>query len=798
MCGGPRMRSHLVGAGLQLFLLRRPDAAGRYPSDSNFGSQRHTRRRTWKLCGAWALGSFAIAVLAASTLLPAAAQVKPVRRVLVFNDFGSVSSPGIAEMDRDIFEGLEKNSPYRVEFYNENLEVTLFPEEASQRQVREWYIRKYSDRRPDVIITVGPASLRFVQEMHEGPFKDTPVVFCGIMEIPAGIEADSRFTGAWSDVQTEKTLESALRLQPGTKHVVVVGGVGSLDRQEEAIVREDLRGYESKFDFTYLTDLSMPNLIEQLKLLRNDTIVLHTAITQDIAGDRFIDATQAVPLVVSAARAPVFVLDDVDLNNGAVGGDLLSWAATARDAAKSALRILNGEKRKDIPIVRSSNVYMFDWRALRRWGLKEGDLPPGSTILNRQTTLWESFRWYVIGGMTLILVEALLISGLLWQRIGRKVAETKLMIANRQLESDIVDRKRAEATLYESEERFRLVANTAPVMIWMSDQEKLCTYVNQSWLEFTGRSLEAEIGNGWIEGIHPADLAHCMDRYTTAFDRRESFQMQYRIRRHDGEYMWILDQGVPRFNTDGSFAGYIGSCMDITERKLAEETLAGMSRKLLEAQEQERTRIARELHDDVNQRLALLSIEIERIKEVSPVTYGELRDQLDELGKRTSDISAVVQSLSHELHSSKLEYLGLVSAMRGFCKEFGGKHKVEIDFSSEGMPATVPQEISICLFRVMQAGLQNALKHSGVRFFVVKLHGSSTEIQLIVRDSGVGFDSELARATQGLGLVSMQERVRLVNGTISITSKQLSGTEVSVRVPLSAGTKAERVKATGA
>ena len=300
--------------------------------------------------------------------------------------------------------------------------------------------------------------------MHEGAFKDTPVVFCGIMEIPAGLD-NSRFTGAWSSVQTEKTMELALRLQPNTKHVVVVGGVGSLDREEEAIVRKNLRGYESRFDFTYLTDLSMPNLLEQLKLLPNDTIVLHTAITQDTAGNRFIDATQAVPLVAGAARAPVFVLDDVDLNNGAVGGDLLSWAATARDAAKSALRILNGEKPQDIPIVRSGNVYMFDWRALRRWGLKETNLPPGSTILNRQPTLWESFRWYVIGGMTLILVEALLISGLLWHRTRRKAAETKLTIANKQLEADIADHKRAEATLRESEERFRLVANAAPVMI---------------------------------------------------------------------------------------------------------------------------------------------------------------------------------------------------------------------------------------------------------------------------------------------------------------------------------------------
>jgi signal transduction histidine kinase len=258
--------------------------------------------------------------------------------------------------------------------------------------------------------------------------------------------------------------------------------------------------------------------------------------------------------------------------------------------------------------------------------------------------------------------------------------------------------------------------------------------------------------------------------------------------RPDGTTRWVKAHGEPVSDTGGRIVALRGTAQDITERKLAEEAVAGMSRKLIEAQEQERIRIGRELHDDITQRLALLSVEIQRVKEVSPITYGDLRRRMDELEKRTSEISAGVQSLSHELHSSRLEYLGLVSAMRGFCREFGDKHKVEVAFDSEGMPAIVPQEISICLFRVMQEGLHNAVKHSGVRFFQVKMHGSPTEIQLIVRDSGVGFDPELIKDTQGLGLISMQERLRLVHGAISITSRPHSGTEINIRVPLSAGT----------
>jgi PAS domain S-box-containing protein len=172
----------------------------------------------------------------------------------------------------------------------------------------------------------------------------------------------------------------------------------------------------------------------------------------------------------------------------------------------------------------------------------------------------------------------------------------------------------SEKMIRESEGRFRLVADTAPALIWTSGINKLCTYVNKSWLDFTGRSIVFELGNGWAEGVHPEDLQRCLDNYTQSFDRRAKFRMEYRRLRHDGEYRWILDIGVPRLDQDRSFVGYIGIGVDITELKLAEAALANVSRKLIEAQEQERTRIGRELHDDINQRLAMLAIEIAQLQ----------------------------------------------------------------------------------------------------------------------------------------------------------------------------------------
>ena len=343
----------------------------------------------------------------------------------------------------------------------------------------------------------------------------------------------------------------------------------------------------------------------------------------------------------------------------------------------------------------------------------------------------------------------------------------------------VEENKTDEQRLRESERRFRLVADSAPALIWMSGPDRLCTYFNQTWLDFTGRLMQQELGNGWAEGVHQDDLQACMDTYTRSFDRRERFAMEYRVRRHDGDYRWILDIGVPRVNQDNSFAGYIGIAIDVTERKEAEEALFGINRRLMEAQEKERNRIGRELHDDINQRLALLAIELEHLRD----NPSGVRKRVQDLWQRTNEIALDVQALSHELHSAKLEYLGVVAGMRSWCREFAERQDIEVTFRSD-VSSAVPFEIGLTLFRVLQEALHNAVKHSGVKSFTVQLLEHSNQIHLIIRDSGKGFDLQAALQGKGLGLTSMRERVRLVNGTIAIDSKPMGGTSIDVCLPL--------------
>jgi PAS domain S-box-containing protein len=705
-----------------------------------------------------------------------AVPVKEVRRVLILHALG-FSSPASILVDEEIRAALDK-APYQIELYSESMQGILFSDPVSQRELAQGYIRKYRDRRQDVVIAVSPAPIKFMARSGEKFAPTTPVVICASSEDQLeGVALDARFTGAWRIVEAAKTLEAALQLLPGTRHVVVVGGgVYPYDKRLVAIVREQLHSYESRFEFSYLTNLEMPALLEQLKRLPKDSIVLYTAISQDAAGTRFLDETQSLPLVVGAANAPVFVMEDTFVGQGTIGGYVTSYGDEGRVAGQLAVRILKGEKPQDIPIVNDTNLYMFDWRALQRWGISENRLPSGSIVLNLVPSAWETYRKYIIGTIFLVFAETLLVFALLWQRARRRQLEQSLIASN-------IELKRSESVLRESEQRFRLVADTAPVLIWMSGPDKKSTFFNEGWLHFTGRSIASQLGDGWAEGVHAEDLPKCMDTYTQAFDRREEFRMEYRLRRHDGEYRWVLDIGVPRFDQERVFVGYIGTCVDLTDRKLAEAALASVSRRMIEAQEQERTRIARELHDDIGQRLALLAVSLAQLHQ-EPTNSPGASSRVRDLSGLITEIASDVQALSHRLHSSKLEYLGLATAMRGFCKEYGEQQEVDIDFEARNLPSTLSPEISLCFFRVLQEALHNSVKYSGVRHFEVRSWATPNEVHLTVSDFGSGFDVETAKAGRGLGLISMDERLKILNGMLSINSQLKRGTTVHALVPL--------------
>jgi signal transduction histidine kinase len=286
--------------------------------------------------------------------------------------------------------------------------------------------------------------------------------------------------------------------------------------------------------------------------------------------------------------------------------------------------------------------------------------------------------------------------------------------------------------------------------------------------------------------VHPDDKEACINAFADAFDRHEPLEIEYRLRRADGEYRWIHDCATPRTAPDGSFAGYIGSASDITEQKAAKLMLVDFNRMLLKAQETERTRIARELHDDFSQRVAGLTMLLHRVSE----RLGEGRDwtrvTLSEVCHQLSAVTREISALSRRLHPPVLGLVGLAKAAASYCKETSAQHNVPIQFTHANVPLDLSDDVTLGLFRVLQEALGNAVKHSKAQHIQIILLGSDDHIQLDVHDDGVGFDPTRAGHAKGLGLLSMEERLRRINGVLVINSKPGSGTSLQARVSLAA------------
>jgi PAS domain S-box-containing protein len=353
--------------------------------------------------------------------------------------------------------------------------------------------------------------------------------------------------------------------------------------------------------------------------------------------------------------------------------------------------------------------------------------------------------------------------------------------------TDITDRRRAEASLRESEERFHKMADTAPVMIWLAGTDKLCTFFNKPWLDFTGRTMEQELGNGWANGVHPEDLDRCFHTYSSSFDARQNFTMEYRLRRVDGEYRWILDNGTPFYN-EAEFAGYIGSCVDVTEFKRTQAALSEYRQQLqrltaglLEAQESESRDLARELHDVISQELAVVAMEISSLKAHAK---PDIALRLSEIGNKVGRLAKDIHQTSRQLHPTVLEELGLEPALRQECQAFQERSGIATRFTAKNVPAELSKDVRLCVFRVAQESLRNVGKHAAnARAVRVSLMHSPQGVTLVVKDTGRGFEPDRALKKGGLGLISMEERVRLVNGTLTIHSAPAKGTTVQVFVP---------------
>ena len=648
-----------------------------------------------------------------------------------------------------------------VSFHLEYLESERFAQAGYEKSLSDALSNAYKTEKLDLVVAFSYPALRFALDHRDQIFPGVPIVFTAVA--PGRLPQHKLWpgvTGVTIPVDVRGTIDLALRVRPDTQVVAVVTGTSEFEQYWQSMTEQAVRSHNPRLQLIDLVGLPTNQLMDRISTLPPHTAVMFELIPLDSSHPVMgtFDILSAI-----ARRFPTYCIHNYCLDHGAVGGSYPDSNEQREKGAELGARILAGEKADDIPVVRGSQVRaQIDWRQLQAWNKAESVLPPGTVILYRPPTIWERYEKYIIALIALIIVQAVLIVGLLWQRARKR---------------------KAEAILRESEKRFRVMADTTPSLIWMSDKEGRVFYQNETGLQFTGEKLNSESTAGWTAHVHPDDLQKVFFANDEAARQQRGFSKEYRLLRADGVYRWMLDVAAPRVNGDGSFAGFIGSASDVTDQKLAQEALERMGGRLIEAQEKERSRIARELHDDICQRLALISLELQHAQS-SGQSDTVTRVRIMDVQKHCAEVAGDVQALSHQLHSSKLDYLGLVSALRSFCKEFSQQQNAEVEFRDHGVPSQLPKDVSLCLFRITQEALSNSLKYSGVRQVSVNLQGDSNEIRLSISDAGAGFDVEEATGRAGLGLVSMEERVHLVNGTFSIESRRRRGTTILAIVPL--------------
>lgn len=463
----------------------------------------------------------------------------------------------------------------------------------------------------------------------------------------------------------------------------------------------------------------------------------------------------------------------------------------------------------------------------------------------------------------------------------------------------------------------RLMCESTPSLTWLTGPDKSCTYINQRLLSFLGQTTAVDLTRAWLDSIHPDDIDSVYADYSAAFDARTEFRLEYRMRRRDGAYRWVVDAGMPRYTHEGEFAGYMGTCIDmtavkeaqaalrsseeryflatsagdvgvwdynldtgeiyvdprlkailgyeddeirnhiddwgarvhpddancvmeavelylagnapvyeiehrmvhkdgserwflargrairdasghafrmigtdtnITERKRVEAELEQSHRKirdlagkLISAQEEERSRISRELHDGLNQRLAAVSIELGALRQ-RMVHDKDVEERLAGVQGRMLEISESIRRMSHELHAPALEHLGLIVALKSLCGEFAEHEGIATAFNHMDVPEEIDKEVALCIYRVTQESLRNVARHATAQHVWVNLRLVDDELVLTVADDGVGFTPKPNGETNGLGLLSMRERMRLLGGTFSVSSGPRIGTRIEARV----------------
>lgn len=686
------------------------------------------------------------------------------KRVLVVHSFANAAPPfTTASTAFETALTAEMGEP--VDLDEVSLDVARYATLDMEEALVELMNKRQTRWQPDLVVPIGSPSGVFVARHRDRLFPaTTPILYTGMDQRrlpPDALQHNATFIGAFYDLPG--AVEDILQLAPDTTNVVMVIGATPLEHFWADVMRREFAVFTNRVSFTWFNDLSFDQVLDRSKRLPPHSFIFLPLYLRDASGVTH-NANEALRRLHAAANAPINGLFDEQLGMGIVGGRMYSDGITGRESGRIAVRILRGEAATNFPprTISPSGSH-YDWRELRRWNISEDRLPAGSTVLFREPTTWERHRKWIITGISVCAAQGLLITGLLLNRARRR---------------------RAEESLRERGNHLRAILDTAIEGIITIDERGIIESVNVAAERMFGYPA-AELTGRNISLLMPSPDRQEPDRRLAILPRTHQRPItgrggEFSGQRKDGS-VFPIDLAVSEIALNGRrvFTRFV---RDITERKEAERAARELSGRLLTAQEAERARLARELHDDITQRLARLAIDTGRLEQGAP--QAEARETMRGVREGLVRLSEDVHTLSYRLHSSLLEDLGLAEALKAECERFTRQESVPCDLKLPNLPGPVPRDAALCLFRVTQEALRNVARHARAGAVEITLRRLDDGLQLAIHDNGAGFDPAIKRERGSLGLASMRERAHLLGGELDIESSPGQGTAIVAWVPL--------------
>jgi len=727
---------------------------------------------------------FVLSVVCLSPLGMRAQAAGPLRVLVLYWD--EKDHPANVEFERQFLPALRLAAGGDVEFYSEYLESNRFPGENQASVLRGYIQQKYANRPIDVVVPTASAPLEFLFKYRGDLFPQTPIVFSATnYPNPAQLKSGAGATGIVYVSSYRRTVDLALTIHPTTKEVFVVSGTPAHDKVYETMARNQLSDYQTKASITYLTDLPLAELVEKIKSLPETSVVLYVWQQALDPEGKILQSQDVLRIIAPVARVPLYGMSFANVGLGIVGGHVWTMEANTTRLAEMTVMVASGMQASTIPVESAPVTPMFDWRQLQRWGIREDRLPENSIIRFRDLSLWEQFGWRIIAVLAMIAIQSLLIAALLLER--RRARQNAAALV------------KAQRVLRESEERFRNMANTAPVKIVVTDASGQATFFNKRWLNFTGRTMEQELGQGWTQGLPPADRDEILAKLRASCDTHVEFSLEYEFRRADGHYRSLLCSGVPRFEADGIFAGYVESLIDLTQFKQA------LANQKLESLGVLASGIAHDFNNLLGSILASAELLLSDLSRTSPARKG--LENIKMISIRASEIVRQLMVYAGE-ESTVFEKVDLANLVREMLQLM----MVTITKNAAlriNVPADLPpiRGNAAQLRQVMMNLISNASDALGERrgeisITLMEIHARTKSpegpkghfLQLEVRDSGCGMPEEVQarifepffstkRTGRGMGLAAVRGILLSHGGTIQVHSAVGAGSCFEILLP---------------